>query len=111
MSSKRALGLLLGAILGAALLGCSTPNKNIGQEDIAFGEAVKYNAAIQTINPNPVYPDDGAKPGDSGAKGAAAVKRYRSDEVNARHKAEANAAKAGSLSTTQGTGGGSSGPK
>jgi type IV pilus biogenesis protein CpaD/CtpE len=94
----------------AALGACSTVNKNIGQEDVAFGEAVKYNAAVQIINPDPVYADEGAKPGDSGVKGAAAVKRYRADEVNARHKAEANSAKAGALSTTQGTGA-SSGPK
>jgi hypothetical protein len=100
--------LLVGA--GLALVGCSTVNKNIGQEDVAFGEAVKYNAAVQILNPDPVYAEDGAKPGDSGTQGAAAVKRYRTDAVNARHKAEANASKAGALSTTQGTGG-SSGPK
>jgi len=93
-----------------ALCACSTVNKNIGQDDVAFGEAAKYNAAVQIINPDPVYAEDSAKPGDSGVKGAAAVKRYRSDEVNARHKAEVNSARAGVLSTTQGTGG-SSGPK
>ena len=103
MSSKYLL-LAAGACLISA--GCSTVNKNIGQEDIAFGETVKYNAAVQIINPDPVYAENGAKPGDSGAQGAAAVKRYRTDAVNARHKAEANAAKSGALSTTQGTGGG-----
>jgi hypothetical protein len=108
MSSRR---ILIAATACAALAACSTVNKNIGEEDVAFGEAVKYNAAVQIINPDPVYAEDGAKPGDSGVKGAAAVKRYRSDEVNARHKAEANSAKAGALSTTQTTGGGSSGPK
>jgi len=56
---------------------------------------VKYNAALQTINPVPVYPENGAEPGSSGAKGAAAVKHYRSDEVNARHKAEASTASSG----------------
>lgn len=77
MSSK---GL---TITAAALLlaGCSTMNKPIGQEDVGLGEAVKYNAAVQTVNPDPVYPADGAQPGDSGAKAAAAVKRYRTDAV------------------------------
>lgn len=102
--------LLLAGGACLALAGCNTVNKNIGQEDVAFGEAVKYNAAVQIINPDPVYAEDGAKPGESGVKGADTVKRYRSDEVNARHKAEVSSAKAGALSTTQGTGGGS-GPK
>ena len=77
MSSK----LLLIATATVALGACSTMNKNIGQEDPAIGEAVKYNAAVQTINPDPVYQAGDAQPGDSGVKGAAAVKRYRSDSV------------------------------
>ena len=77
MSSRFALAL--GAL--AALGGCNTVNQNIGSEDPALGEAVRYNAAIQTINPDPVYPPGGAMPGDSGAKGVAAVKRYRTDSV------------------------------
>jgi len=77
MSSK----LLLIAAGGIALGACSTMNKNIGQEDPAIGETAKYNAAIQTINPDPVYPAGAAQPGDNGVKGAAAVKRYRSDAV------------------------------
>ena len=77
MSSK----LLLIAIGGVALGACSTMNKNIGQEDPALGETVKYNAALQTVNPDPLYPPGSAQPGDNGAKGAAAVKRYRTDAV------------------------------
>ena len=38
--------------------------------------------------------------------GAAAVARYRTDQVNARHKAEVSAARSAGLSTTQGSGGG-----
>ena len=53
-------------------------SKNI---DPAFGEAVKYDMAIQTIDPDPVYGPEDAKPGDHGEKGAAAVKRYRTDAV------------------------------
>lgn len=77
MSSKL---LLIGGVC-VVLGACSTMNKNIGQEDPAVGETVKYNAAIQTVNPDPVYPAGAAEPGDSGVKGAAAVKRYRTDAV------------------------------
>jgi len=93
MSSK----LLLIAAAGLTLGACSTMNKNIGQEDPALGEAAKYNAALQTINPDPVYPPGSAQPGDSGAKGANAVKRYRSDAVK----------QVESMQTTGGSGGGS----
>lgn len=77
MSSR----LLLIAVGTVALGACNTVNKNIGQEDPGVGEAAKYNAAVQIINPDPIYPAGAALPGDSGAKGAAAVKRYRSDSV------------------------------
>jgi hypothetical protein len=80
MSSKRVISLLLAS--GAFVLtGCNTANSHIGDEDPFMGEAVKYNAAIQTINPTPVYPPTAAQPGDLGAKGAEAVKRYRTDKV------------------------------
>ena len=78
MSSKLVLIAAAGA---AALAGCSTVNKPVGVEDAAFGEAVKYNAAVQTINPAPVYAEGGAQPGYNGDKGAQAVKRYRTDQV------------------------------
>jgi hypothetical protein len=80
MSSKRLFGLLLASAM-VTLTGCNTAHTHIGDEDPYLGEAVKYNAAIQTINPTPVYPAAAAQPGDSGVKGAAAVKRYRSDQV------------------------------
>jgi hypothetical protein len=80
MSSKRVISLLLAS--GAFVLtGCNTANSHIGDEDPFMGEAVKYNAAIQTINPTPAYPATAAQPGDLGAKGADAVKRYRTDKV------------------------------
>ena len=72
--------LLLGASC-VALAGCNTMNSHIGDEDPYLGEAVRYNAAVQTINPDPVYAEGGAQPGDNGDKGARAVKRYRSDRV------------------------------
>ena len=77
MSSR----LLLLAAATVTLGACNTMNKNIGQEDPGVGEAVKYNTAVQIINPDPIYPAGAALPGDSGVKGAAAVKRYRSDAV------------------------------
>ena len=64
-----------------ALGGCNTANSVIGSGDKHLGEAVKYNAAVQTINPDPVYAQGGALPGDDGAKAAAASKRYRTDAV------------------------------
>ena len=85
----------------AALAACNTVYKNIGTEDPFAGEAVKYNAAVMTINPDPIYPEGGAEPGDSGAKGAAAVRRYRTDEVNRRHRTDARGAES-TISTTSG---------
>jgi hypothetical protein len=78
MSSK----LLLGAPLAVLLLaGCDTLNQNNLSPDPGFGEAVKYDAAVQIIDPDPVYNAQGSQPGDSGVKAAAAVKRYRTDQV------------------------------
>lgn len=78
MSSR----LLLFAACGSVTLaGCNTVHKNIGMEDPGLGEAAKYDAAVQIIDPDPVYPADAAQPGDNGDKGAQAVKRYRTDKV------------------------------
>ena len=63
-----------GLALTLALSGCSSV-------DPGLGEAHHYDMAIQTIDPDPVYPEDGAKPGDSGAKAAEATERYRKDAV------------------------------
>jgi type IV pilus biogenesis protein CpaD/CtpE len=49
--------------------------------DPGLGEAHRYNMAIQTVNPDPVYPEDGAQPGDNGEQGANAVKAYRKGET------------------------------
>ena len=100
MSSRRFW--ILGAAL-VALSGCNTAQTHIGDEDPALGETVKYNAAIQTINPTPVYSAEGAQPGDNGDVGANAVKRYRTDKVK----------EVETMLTTRGpnAGAGSSGPK
>lgn len=78
MSSRLILTLAGGALLSA----CQTePLPQAGSADVALGEASKYNAAIQTINPDPVYTAQDAQPGDNGEKMANAVKRYRTDQV------------------------------
>ena len=59
---------------------------------------MKYTAAAQIINPDPVYPAGAAQPGDNGAKAQAAMKRYRTDAVKAVE----------TVSSTQSSGGGSS---
>ena len=59
----------------------SAPLPQAGSLDAGFGETVKYNAAVQVINPDPVYGPDGAQPGDHGEKAANATKRYRTDGV------------------------------
>ncbi|HEV2596077.1 MAG TPA: hypothetical protein VGU01_12845 [Sphingomicrobium sp.] len=74
------------AVLAVALLalgGCNTAQKHIGEDDPYFGDSVKYDTALQTINPDPSYPPSAARPGDSGDKGAHAVRRYRTDAVKA----------------------------
>jgi hypothetical protein len=105
MSSKR---LLIVALAGV-LIGCNTAKTHIGEEDPFLGEAVKYNAAVQTINPEPVYAEGSAQPGGSGVKGAEAVKRYRTDKVNDRHGQEAERLNT-TRSVTGGSGGGGGGP-
>jgi len=90
-------------LIAAAVLltsGCSTGyTKHIGEEDPGLGETVKYNAAAQIINPDPVYPPGAAQPGDSGVKAQAAMKRYRTDTVKAVE----------TISSTQSSSGGSGG--
>ena len=65
MSSKH---LWIVVIASAALAGCNTWYTHYGDEDPGFGEAAKYDAAIQTINPAPVYAADSAQPGSNGAR-------------------------------------------
>jgi hypothetical protein len=83
-----------------ALGGCNTAHRNIGMEDPALGEAVKYDAAVQIINPAPIYPAGAAQPGDNGDVGAKAVKRYRTDTVKQVQTMQ---------TTSGGSGGGTSG--
>ena len=67
--------------VGLLAASCTHIDPATQSPDPQFGEAVKYDMAIQVINPDPVYTADMAKPGDNGDKGAAAVERYRTDQV------------------------------
>ena len=69
--------------------------------DHGLGEAVKYDMAMQTIDPEPVYPPDGAQPGDNAELGVGAVRRYLQGTVK----------EVATQSTTDTTTGSSSGPK
>ena len=93
MSSRR---WWLTAAACAALAGCNTANTHIADESAVLGEAVKYDAAVQIINPAPVYSAEGAQPGDNGEKGATAVEKYRKGQVKDVQV----------MSTSSGTGGG-----
>jgi hypothetical protein len=96
MSSK--LTLIVPALL---LIGACAVDPATQSYDTGFGEAVKYDIAAQTIDPDPVYPPDSAQPGENGDKGAQAVKHYRQGTVKAVE----------TMSTTSGSTGGGSGPQ
>ena len=94
------------AVLGCAALGaCTTaaPPPQAGSLDAGWGEASRYNAAVQVIDPEPVYAAGGAQPGDHGEKAAEATKRYRTGQALAKHNSEAK-----QKSTTSSTSGGGS---
>jgi len=76
---------------------CDTVHPN-GSLDPGFGETARYNAALQTIDPDPRVVAGAAMPGDNGARGAAAGRRYRTDTVKPIER----------IATTSGT---SSGPQ
>lgn len=64
------------------LAACGTTHGDTISADVGLGESVKYNAAVQTVNPDPVYAEgQGAQPGDSADRGVAAVERYRRGAV------------------------------
>lgn len=62
-------------LAGAALMtlpACTT--------DPGFGDAVRTNIALHTINPDPQYPED-MREADSGARAGLAQRRYRTGTV------------------------------
>ena len=60
--------ILAGAALAAP--GCAPV-------DPGFGEAVRYDLAVQTVDPDPQYPADALQPGYHGEKAQKATDRYR----------------------------------
>lgn len=84
------------------LAGCATVDPVSQSLDPGFGETVKYDMAVQTIDPDPPNPPDAAQPGDHGDKGAQAVKRYRTGTVKPVETTQ---------TTGQSTGAGGSGPR
>jgi hypothetical protein len=77
MSSK----LLIAPLSLGLLTGCTQLYPVSLSADPGMGEAVKYDIAVQTIDPDPVYGPDSALPGDNGEKGQKAVDRYRKGSV------------------------------
>lgn len=68
-------------VLGAGLLltGCATYGNLDGAYDPeGFGEANRQSYAAMVVDPEPVYTEDSTH---SGEKAAAAVERYRKDQV------------------------------
>ena len=101
MSSRR---LLIAAVACGSLAGCNTMYTHYGDDDPGFGEAAKYDAAVQTINPAPVYSADSTQPGSNGDVGAQAVKRYRTGAVKQTQSTGTASISAGGAG--MGTGGG-----
>ena len=74
IDARRLTALTAMAALAAATSACSPV-------DLSLGEAVKYDQAIQTINPDPVYAPGSALPGASGTHAVTAAKAYRMGTV------------------------------
>jgi uncharacterized membrane protein YgcG len=87
------------ALAATALAGCQSVDPVTQSPDPRFGEAVAWNKAVQTVNPEPVYPAGSALPGADAARAAAAVDRYRKGAVKQPER----------ISVGSGSGGGSSG--
>ena len=74
MRSRRRL-IIAGALLSGAVA-CAPV-------DAGFGEALRYDMAIQTIDPDPVYPEGSLQPGYHGEKAQKATDRYRKGTTKA----------------------------
>ena len=79
MTTKRLTLPLLA--LGMAVAGCTTvaDQEFLGYQDPGFGEANRATFAAMVINPDPQY--DTPIPTTSAQHAAAAIQRYRNDEV------------------------------
>ena len=94
--SSRLLGTIGVCLLAA---GCAPV-------DPGMGEAIKYDMLAQTVNPDPVYPANGALPGSSGEHGAKATERYRKGTVKAieRERTGSSSGGGGGSSSSSGSG-------
>ncbi|MGQ7829469.1 hypothetical protein [Altererythrobacter sp. Z27] len=79
MNSKSSTIAILS--LGLALGGCATvaDQEFLGYQDPGFGEANRATFAAMVVNPDPKY--DTPIPATSAAHAAAAIERYRNDQV------------------------------
>ena len=75
--------LLIAPLLLGVVSGCTQIYPVSLSADPGMGEAVKYDIAVQTIDPDPVYGPESAQPGDHGERGQKAVDRYRKGAVKA----------------------------
>jgi hypothetical protein len=66
--------VLPAAVLAGLLAACASV-------DPGLGEAVRYDMAAQTIDPDPVYPADALNPGYYGEKAQKATERYRKGQT------------------------------
>lgn len=73
--------LMLAALAAIALSACSGQDEGglHAASDTGFGNAVRTNIAVQTVNPN--APEDGATVSASGERAAIATDRYGKDKV------------------------------
>jgi uncharacterized membrane protein YgcG len=96
MSCKRLIAL---GSLALPLAACASVDPVSQSIDPGFGEALAWNKAVQTIDPDPTFPADGAIPGGNGQVAAEAAKRYRTDRAKPVE----------TMQTTSGPGGGGGG--
>lgn len=62
---------------GLGLAGAACAAASCAPVDSGFGEALRYDMAVQTIDPDPQYAADALQPGYHGEKAQKATDRYR----------------------------------
>lgn len=73
--------------------------------DPGMGEALAYDKAAQTVNPDPQYPANAAQPGADGNHAAKATERYRKGQTKSVQQIRTGSGSGGS------SGGGGAGPQ
>lgn len=67
--------------IAAALLALAPGLQACAPVDPGMGEALAYDKAIQTVDPDPQYAATDAQPGSDGDHGAKASERYRKGQT------------------------------